>query len=271
MTTAIETKKEPMREGLVADQVSVQFGGVKALTDVSIHVRPGRGIDAIIGPNGAGKTTLFNVLTGVVEPTRGRIFVHGQEITGMRQDRIFQRGVSRTFQGVRLFEHLTVEQNVELAARSVRGRDERSQGRLTPAWLNSSEARARAHRALEQTELPASVRSRFPSQLTLWESRMVEIARAISSEPAVLLLDEPAAGLNPVEKTRLRELLSKLSIGLDCHLVVVEHDMNLVMSIAEKVWVLNFGALLAYGSPAQIQTDPRVLEAYLGSPEEQTP
>jgi len=250
-----------------ADGVSVEFGGVKALTDVSIRIPAGHGIDAIIGPNGAGKTTLFNVLTGVVTPTRGRISVQGQEVTGMRQDEIFRRGLSRTFQGIRLFKNLTAEQNVLVAARSATSRDERARGKLAAGWWTSAEGRTRARRALEQVGLPAEVYQRKPSQLTLWESRMVEIARAVSSEPAALLLDEPGAGLNGVEKTRLCDVLTNLSAQLDCHLVVVEHDMNLVMSIAARVWVLNFGSLLASGTPAEIQADQRVLEAYLGTKE----
>ena len=254
---------------LSVERVNVDFGGVRALSDLSIRIPGERGIDAIIGPNGAGKTTLFNVFTGVVPPTQGQVFLDGVEITGMRQDQIFRRGLSRTFQGVRLFEHLSVNQNVMLAARSVTGREERSRGKLVPGWWESARGRERARRALDLVGLSAAGRERAPSQLTLLESRMVEIARAISSEPTVLLLDEPAAGLNPVEKAKLRELLLTIASEVDCHLVVVEHDMTLVMSIAQRVWVLNFGKLLASGTPAQVQADARVHDAYLGSPEEQ--
>ena len=253
---------------LTGEHISVRFGGVAALTDVSVRIGTGRRVEAIIGPNGAGKTTLFNVLTGVVPPTEGKVFVHGRDVTGRRQDFIFRQGVSRTFQGLRLWEHLTVEQNVTLASNSVAGRKGRAAGERVLGLWNSKAGLERAHWALDQVGLTGTVRDRKPPQLSLWDSRMVEIARAISSEPDVLLLDEPAAGLNPVEKKRLRELLIRLSHEIDFHLVVVEHDMNFVMSIAEHIWVLNFGRLLASGPPSEIQADPRVHEAYLGSPKD---
>lgn len=252
-------------DGLTLDNVSVAFGGVKALSDVSLTIAGQRGIEAIIGPNGAGKTTLFNVLTGVVTPTAGRLLIDGRDMTGRRPDHVFRRGVSRTFQGVRLFTHLTAEQNVAIAAQSVTGRAGRAEGRLTPGWFDAAKGRARTKAALDRVGIPDEVRGLMPPQLSLWERRMIEIARAISSEPSVLLLDEPAAGLNTVEKTRLRDLLITLADQLDCHLLVVEHDMSFVMSIARHVRVLNFGRLLAEGTPAEVQANPEVREAYLGT------
>ena len=268
MTTTGAQANPPV---LAAHDISVRFGGVTALSKVSLQIGAGHRIVSIIGPNGAGKTTLFNVLTGVVRPSEGSMLLHGDDITGTRQDRIFGKGISRTFQGIRLFEQLTVEQNVTLASFSVPGRQARVEGKTVSGFWKSKDGRDRARRAMDQVELPVAIRGHKPPQLTLWNSRMVEIARAISSEPTVLLLDEPAAGLNPVEKTKLRELLIRLSHEIDFHLVVVEHDMNFVMSIAEHIWVLNFGCLLASGSPAEIQADPRVHEAYLGSPKDAKP
>ena len=241
--------------------ITVRFGGLVALSDIPA----GRGIDAIIGPNGAGKTTLFNVLTGVVRPTQGRLVVQGKDLSRQRPDRIFGQGVSRTFQGVRLFEHLTVEQNVSLAACSTLGRAERDAGKAAPGWWGTADGHKRAERAMDLVGLGPTLRGRMPGRLSLWESRLVEIARAIGSEPVELLLDEPAAGLNPAEKTRLAGLLATLSEALDCHLVVVEHDMSFVMSLAERVWVLNFGRLIANGTPAEVQANQAVREAYLGS------
>jgi ABC-type branched-subunit amino acid transport system ATPase component len=255
-------------EILSAQGISVRFGGLAALSDIAIAFPSGRGIDAIIGPNGAGKTTLFNVFTGVVTPTEGKLILQGSDLTGLRPDQIFRRGISRTFQGVRLFEHLTVEQNVTMAARSTASRAERATGKLTPGWRDAADGQARAQRAMDLVEIDAAHRDRMPGRLSLWESRMVEIARAISPEPQVLLLDEPAAGFSASEKARLGALLIKISSELDCRLVVVEHDMSFVMSLAERVWVLNFGRLIARGTPAEVQADPLVRDAYLGGKQE---
>jgi ABC-type branched-subunit amino acid transport system ATPase component len=191
-------------------------------------------------------------------------------VTGWRPDQIFRAGVSRTFQGVRLFEHLTVYQNVRLAARSAPA------AHLAPAadgpkpasaWLDRARARARTERALGEVGLDRSLWDAAPDRLTLLERRLVEIARALTVQPLALLLDEPAAGLNTAEKQRLCALFERLTAAIGCRIVVVEHDMKLVMSIAERICVMNFGRLLREGAPEDIRTDEAVIEAYLGTRE----
>jgi ABC-type branched-subunit amino acid transport system ATPase component len=241
----------------------VRFGGVSAVNDVSLRIPTAAGISAIIGPNGAGKTTIFNVLTGVIRPASGKILIAGRDMTGRRPDEIFRAGVARTFQGVRLFAHLSIRDNVLLAARSAS-----APGRPGGAsvWIDrGGHAPRRTERALNAVGLPQLLWSAWPDRLTLLERRLAEIARALTIEPSVLLLDEPAAGLNTAEKERLCTLLATLTDSTGCRIVVIEHDMKLVMSIAERIWVMNFGCLLSEGTPAEIRTNEAVVEAYLGS------
>jgi ABC-type branched-subunit amino acid transport system ATPase component len=241
----------------------VRFGGVSAVNDVSLRIPAEAGISAIIGPNGAGKTTIFNVLTGVIRPASGQIMIAGRDMTGRRPDEIFRSGIARTFQGVRLFAHLSIRDNVLLAARSAS-----ASGRPggPSVWFDRrGDAQCRTERALNDVGLPSSLWSAWPDRLTLLERRLAEIARALTISPLVLLLDEPAAGLNTAEKERLCTLLSKLTVSTGCRIVVIEHDMKLVMSIAERIWVMNFGCLLSEGTPAEVKTNEAVIEAYLGS------
>ncbi len=245
---------------LTLDRVHMRFGGVAALSDVSIAIPSAPGISAIIGPNGAGKTTLFNVLTGLVRPTEGRVLVAGQDMTGRRPDEIFRARISRTFQGVRLFAHLSVLENVALAARSALPRDD------WRAWLaGASAARSRARQCLGMVGIESRLWDLWPDRLTLLQQRLVEIARALTAHPMAMLLDEPAAGLNTAEKQRLCVLFSEIARNAGCRVVVVEHDMKLVMSVAERIWVMNFGRLLAEGAPEVVRADPAVIEAYLGT------
>jgi ABC-type branched-subunit amino acid transport system ATPase component len=242
---------------------TVRFGGVTAVNDVSLRIPSAAGISAIIGPNGAGKTTLFNVLSGVIRPTSGQILIAGRDMTGARPDQIFRARVARTFQGARLFRHLSVRDNVRLAARSVS-----APGRPggPSVWIDRrGDVLRRAERALKDVDLPCSLWSALPDRLTLLERRLAEIARALTAKPLALLLDEPAAGLNTAEKQRLCALLLRLANAIGCRIVVIEHDMKLVMSIAERIWVMNFGCLLSEGTPAEIRADEAVIEAYLGT------
>jgi ABC-type branched-subunit amino acid transport system ATPase component len=241
----------------------VRFGGVSAVNDVSLRIPGAAGISAIIGPNGAGKTTLFNVLTGIIRPASGQILIAGRDMTGRRPDEIFRARVARTFHGVRLFAHLSVRDNVGLAARSASARG-RPGG--PSVWFDfRGDASRRTEQALAAVDLPPQLWSSMPDRLTLLERRLTEIARALTVEPIALLLDEPAAGLNTAEKERLCTLLGKLTQSTACRIVVIEHDMKMVMSIAERIWVMNFGCLLSEGTPAEIRTNEAVVEAYLGS------
>lgn len=252
-------KSAPVAPVLALQDVHVRFGGVRALSEVSLEIPPGPGVSAIIGPNGAGKTTLFNVLTGIIRPSQGAIRIADRDVTGLRPDEIFRTGVSRTFQGVRLFAHLSVLENVALAARSALPRGAR-------AWFSGAgEAEDRAKACLEATGVEPRLWSLWPDRLTLLEQRLVEMARAMTAKPLVMLLDEPAAGLNTVEKQRLCALFETLAQTSGCRVVVVEHDMKLVMSVAKRIWVMNFGRLLAQGTPSEIRTNEAVIEAYLGA------
>lgn len=236
---------------LVVDGICVRFGGIAALDGVSLSIPTTPGISAVIGPNGAGKTTFFNVLTGLIRPGAGRIRLDGRDLVGLRPDQVFKARIARTFQGVRLFAHLSVYRNVMVAARS--------------AAPDAATARARAEQALAETGLDRSAWALPPDRLTLLDRRLVEIARGLSARPALLLLDEPAAGLNSAEKERLGALLGHLAETFACRIVIVEHDMKLVMSIAQTIWVMNFGRVLSHGTPDEIRNDPAVIEAYLGS------
>jgi ABC-type branched-subunit amino acid transport system ATPase component len=266
ISAAMKTTADSQRRETVLELrgIEVRFGGVTALSDLSLKISSGAGIEAIIGPNGAGKTTLFNVITGVVKPTAGRVFVAGTDVTPARLDRIFALGVSRTFQAVRLFDHISVLQNVMVAAQSAAARPRPRGGRSSVSFGARGSAMSVARDAMEAVGLPESIWEDSPAKLPHLQRRLIEIARAIASRPLLLLLDEPAAGLNTVEKEGISTLLRQLSSSFNCKIVVVEHDMKMIMAIAEHIWVINFGKLLASGPPSEIQNDQNVLDAYLG-------
>jgi branched-chain amino acid transport system ATP-binding protein len=248
---------------LKVDGVCKAFGGIQALRDVTFDVEPGC-IHAVIGPNGAGKTTLFNVISGVFRPDRGRVAFDGEEIQGGRVHRLVARGIARTFQNVELFESMTVLENV-LVGQHVRTRCGVLGAVLRPPRVKREEweARERGHELLEFVGL-AKAADQPSGDLPFGWQRMLEIARALASQPKLMLLDEPASGLNAVETEQLGGLLQKIR-DRGVTLLLVEHDMSLTMEVSDRILVLDQGASLAVGTPAEIQADAAVAAAYLGS------
>jgi branched-chain amino acid transport system ATP-binding protein len=260
---------EPAREAvaplLEAEDVWCVFGGVVACRSVSFEV-PERALVSLIGPNGAGKTSFFNVLTGLYKPARGRVRFAGRDLTGARPDRILDAGVARTYQNIRLFSTMTALENVLVGAHA------RLTTGLVRAILPSRHARReeravreRAHELLAYVGLPDGAVDRLATTLSYGDQRRVEIARALASNPRLLLLDEPTAGMNPAESERLAEFLQRLRDELGIAILLIEHDMKVVMSVSDRVTVLERGQRIAEGDPATVREDPLVRDAYLGT------
>jgi branched-chain amino acid transport system ATP-binding protein len=247
----------------------LDFGGIKAVDGLSFVAHDGD-ILSVIGPNGAGKTSAFNCITGFYKPTGGKVLVDGADITGARPSAIAARGVSRTFQNLRLFGELTVLDNVR-AGMHLRMKQSFIDALLhTPRYRRSEqEATDEANRWLDFVGLRGD-RGGAARNLPYGEQRRVEIARALARGPKLVLLDEPAAGLNHSEKMELLDLLRRIS-GLGIALVLIEHDMGLVMQVSQRIVVLNFGKQIADGTPEEVRRNPAVLEAYLGKDEDDSP
>lgn len=242
------------------------FGGVKAIQNFSIEVNAGE-IHGIIGPNGAGKTTIFNTISGVYTADEGSVFLNGQDITKMEQYKITHLGMGRTFQNIRLFKGLTVEENVMCAF------DPRSSysilGGLLPTPGRKREEKRGRELCKKYLDIVgmAEYLTEKPENLSYGMQRRIEIARALMCEPKILLLDEPAAGLNPTEVAELTELIQRISKELGFGIMLIEHRLELVMSISHVIHVQNFGETISVGTPEEVQHNPAVIEAYLGKEE----
>lgn len=254
---------------LTVEKITKSFGGLTAVSNVTMQLNKGE-LVGLIGPNGAGKTTLFNLLTGVYEPTSGSIKLHlenektGKELGGLKPYNVTKAGLARTFQNIRLFKDLTVLDNVRIAMH------QNIRYRMPSAFLHLNKFHTEEDRLKEEAESLLDIfhlshkKEELAKNLPYGEQRHLEIARALATKPAILLLDEPAAGMNPHETASLTETIEWIRREFALTILLIEHDMSLVMKICERIYVLDYGMLIASGKPAEIRANKRVIEAYLG-------
>ncbi len=244
--------------------VTKRFGGLTAVNKMNFELKKGE-IVSVIGPNGAGKTTFFNTLTGLYRPEEGKILFNGLSLIGLRPDQIAARGIARTFQNIRLFGNMTVIENV-LVGMHIHLKQNMATAVLRIASFKKEEeqAEARAHELIKYVGLDGSLSNELAKNLPYGGQRRVEIARALAADPQLLLLDEPAAGMNPQETEDVTNLFRRIRDEKGITILLIEHDMRVVMKISERITVMDYGEKIAEGSPAQIRANQRVIEAYLG-------
>ena len=248
---------------LQVSNLTMQFGGLTAVKELNLHLDSGE-IIALIGPNGAGKTTAFNMITGVYTPTQGQVVFDGQDITGKRPDRITASGIARTFQNIRLFKDLSVLDNVLIANHlHLKSNFAAAILKLPGYRVQEKAMREKSFVLLERVGLGKLIHEKA-SSLPYGLQRRLEIARALATNPQVLLLDEPAAGMNPKETVDLTQFIKEIRDEYNLTILMIEHHMDVVMGISQRIYVLDYGITIASGTPYEIQNNPRVIEAYLG-------